>query len=49
MNKRNNISVWQGVYWLVIWLYIILLSIGVLCIFMVEYKPDTDILQSFLG
>jgi len=49
MNRRNNISISQGVDWLVIWLYIILLCIGVLCIFMVEYKPDTDIFQSFIG
>lgn len=49
MNNRNNISISQGVDWLVIWLYVILLSIGVLCIFMVEYKPDTDIFQSFIS
>jgi rod shape determining protein RodA len=49
MSKRNNISVSQGFDWMVIWLYAILLSIGVLCIFMVEYKPDTDVFQSFLG
>ncbi|MDE3251794.1 MAG: rod shape-determining protein RodA [Bacteroidota bacterium] len=46
MNKSNTIS--QGVDWVVIWLYAILVSIGILCIFMVEYRTDTDWLQTFL-
>ena len=48
MNNRNsNIS--QGVDWTIIWLYAILVSIGILCIFMVEYRTDTGWVQSFLG
>lgn len=46
MNKSNTIS--QGVDWVVIWLYAILVSIGILCIFMVEYRTDTNWLQTFL-
>jgi len=45
--RNNNLS--RGVDWLVIWLYAILVSIGILSIFMVEYKPGTDWIQSFLG
>jgi rod shape determining protein RodA len=35
--------------WLIVLLYFTLLCIGVLCIFMVEYKPGTDVLSSFLS
>ena len=48
MNNRNN-NISQGVDWTIIWLYAILVSIGILCIFMVEYRTDTNWLQSFLG
>ncbi len=47
MNKNNTIS--QGVDWVVIWLYAILVSIGILCIFMVEYRTDSNWLQAFLS
>lgn len=46
-SKNNTIS--QGVDWIVIWLYAVLVGIGILCIFMVEYKPGTDWMQSFLN
>src|SRR6478609_11963097 len=46
-NRNSNIS--QGVDWIIIWLYAILVSIGILCIFMVEYRTNTGWLQSFLG
>jgi rod shape determining protein RodA len=48
MNNRNN-SISAGVDWTIIWLYAILVSIGILCIFMVEYRTDTNWLQTFLG
>ena len=47
MSNRNTIS--QGVDWITVWLYAILVVIGILCIFMVEYRTDTNWLQSFLG
>ena len=47
MNKSNNIS--QGVDWTIVWLYAILVSIGILCIFMVEYRTDTNWLQLFIS
>jgi rod shape determining protein RodA len=50
MAKRNsNIAMSQGIDWLVIWLYIILISIGIVCIFMVEYKPGAEVAQGFLS
>ncbi|MEN9685777.1 MAG: hypothetical protein RLZZ28_1563 [Bacteroidota bacterium] len=47
MNNRNNIS--QGVDWTIVWLYAILVSIGIVCIFMVEFKTDANWVQTFLG
>jgi rod shape determining protein RodA len=47
MSHQNNIS--KGVDWLLVLMYTILLGTGLLCIFMVEYKPDTDCIASFLG
>ncbi|CAN5835414.1 rod shape-determining protein RodA [soil metagenome] len=39
----------KGVDWLVVWLYAILVSIGILCIFMVEYNPDTYTASAFFA
>ncbi len=47
MIKQHKIS--QGVDYTVIWLYAILVAIGILCIFMVEYRTDTDWIQTFLS
>jgi len=47
MSNKNNVS--HGVDWLLILLYAMLLCTGLLCVFMVEYKPDTDWVASFLG
>jgi rod shape determining protein RodA len=48
MNNRNN-TITQGVDWTVIWLYASLVAIGVLCIFMVEFRPGTSWLSTFIG
>jgi rod shape determining protein RodA len=47
MSNRNNIS--NSVDWTIVWLYAILVAIGILCIFMVEYRTDTSWLATFLG
>lgn len=47
--SNNNNSISQGVDWMIVWLYAIMVAIGVLCIFMVEYKPDVNLLNSFIG
>ncbi|MCW3088871.1 MAG: Rod shape-determining protein RodA, partial [Sediminibacterium sp.] len=44
-----NDTISQGVDWTIVWLYAILVAIGILCIFMVEFKPETRWLQSFLS
>jgi rod shape determining protein RodA len=46
MSNRNSIS--HGVDWTIVWLYAILVGIGILCIFMVEYRTDTGWLATFL-
>ena len=48
MNTRNN-SVSQGVDWTIVTLYAVLVSIGILCIFMVEYRTGSNWFQLFLG
>lgn len=47
MSTSYNSSISKGVDWLVIWLYAILVGIGILCIFMVEYNPDRFSAGSF--
>lgn len=47
MNKQKNIS--HGVDITVIWLYAILVTIGLVCIFMVEYRGTGDWLSTFLN
>ena len=47
--SRNERNISSGVDFTIIWLYAILVSVGILCIFMVEYRADTNWLQSFLG
>ncbi len=48
MSKRNNNFATQGVDYVVIWLYAMLVAVGILCVFMVEYRPGTDWFTSFL-
>lgn len=49
MAKNYNTEVSKGIDWVVVWLYALLVAIGILCIFMVEYKPGVNVLQTFLG
>ncbi len=47
MSNRNTIA--EGVDWTIIWLYAILVSIGILCIFMVEYRMGTNWFSAFIS
>ncbi len=49
MSTRSQHKNPQGIDTTVVWLYALLVAIGILCIFMVEYKPGINVLQSFLG
>lgn len=48
MNQRNP-AIGKGIDWVVVWLYAILVIIGLLCIFSVEYRSGDGVVQSFLG
>lgn len=39
----------KGIDWVTVWLYIIFVSIGILCIFSVEYHNNENILQNITG
>lgn len=43
---RNDAALTKGVDWLLIWMYIILVTIGILCIFSVEYHADQNVLKN---
>jgi len=46
---QRNPEISKGVDWLVVWLYIILVVIGIMCIFANEYSDGDDIMQGFLS
>ncbi|MEO6723253.1 MAG: rod shape-determining protein RodA [Ferruginibacter sp.] len=46
---QKNPTIGKGVDWITIWLYGILVIIGLLCIFSVEYRATDSIVDTFLG
>jgi rod shape determining protein RodA len=46
---RDQAIISKGIDWISVWLYIILVSIGVLCIFSVEFHGDENIWQNIIG
>lgn len=46
---QKSPEIGKGVDWILLWLYAILVAIGLLCIFSVEYRNGDGVLQSFLG
>lgn len=46
---RNQAIITKGIDWTMLWLYIILVLIGVTCIFSVEHRAQENILQSIIG
>lgn len=46
---RNQATISKGVDWAMIWIYIILVTVGLLCIFSVEYRENENILQNIMG
>lgn len=45
----SNKSISKGIDWLMVALYALLVGLGVLCIFMVEYNPDEKLSSFFTG
>ncbi len=48
MSQRNP-GISKGVDWVVIWLYFLLVAIGILSIFMATYRENDPVIQSFLN
>ncbi len=46
-NNQRIIS--KGINWLVVWIYLLLVCIGLLAIFSVEYRPEMNIVKSITG
>jgi rod shape determining protein RodA len=46
---RDQVVISKGVDWIMIWFFIIFVSIGLLCIFSVEYHTNENILQNISG
>lgn len=47
--SKKNAEIGKGVDWLLVWLYAVLVIIGLICIFSVEYRSTDNVIQSFLG
>ncbi|HEY8387294.1 MAG TPA: rod shape-determining protein RodA [Parasegetibacter sp.] len=47
--NQNNAGISKGVDWLVIWIYVVLVVVGILCIFANEYRDNEDIINGFLS
>jgi len=45
----NQAVISKGIDWVTVWFYIILVCIGILCIFSVEYHGNENIIQSITG
>ncbi|HTE26502.1 rod shape-determining protein RodA [Flavitalea sp.] len=48
MNQRNP-AISKGVDWVMIWLYLALVAIGLMSIFSVTFREGDSVIQSFLG
>ncbi len=46
---QKNSSISKGKDWLMIWLYAIIVMIGIVCIFSVEYRSSDNVIQTLLG
>lgn len=46
---REQVVISKGIDWVTVWLYLTFVSIGLLCIFSVEYHASDNILQNIAG
>jgi rod shape determining protein RodA len=46
---QKNPSIGKGIDWLMVWLYAIIVIIGLVCIFSVEYKSTDNFVQTLTG
>ena len=45
--KNHNIS--KGIDWLTVWLYVMIVLFGIICLYSVEYKHNDNVVQNLLG
>ncbi|MCU0396199.1 MAG: rod shape-determining protein RodA, partial [Chitinophagaceae bacterium] len=46
---QNQRIISKGINWLLIWIYLLLVLVGLIAIFSVEYRPEMNLLQSITG
>ena len=46
---RDQAIISKGIDWVTVWMYIIIVSIGILCIFSVEYHSSDDMWANIVG
>src|SRR5258706_11221804 len=46
---QKNAVITKGVDWIIVGMYVLLVCIGLLCIFSVEYRSGDRVIQSFIG
>ncbi|MEO5944814.1 MAG: rod shape-determining protein RodA [Ferruginibacter sp.] len=46
---QKNPSISKGVDWVMVWLYVIIIAIGLICIFSVEYKTGDSVTHTLIG
>lgn len=47
--SHNNPAISKGIDWSIVWIYLLLVAIGIMAIFGATYTEGDAILQSFLG
>lgn len=47
--NQNNATISKGVDWVLVWLYIALVSIGIMSIFAATYREEDSVFQSFIS
>ena len=46
---QKNPAISKGIDWVMVWLYAILVIIGIICIFSVEYRSSDNVMQTLIG
>ncbi|MBK5272098.1 MAG: rod shape-determining protein RodA, partial [Bacteroidia bacterium] len=46
--NQNNPAISKGVDWSLVWIYLLLVAVGLIAIFAATYKEGDPVLQSFL-
>ncbi len=47
--QHKNPTISKGIDWLMVWLYILIVLFGIVCIYSVEYKSTDKFMQSLIG